>query len=105
LQVVDCLLSLGGLVITENFPHRIGIEFLVPQAQKKQFSGPVLGVKVADENKRSFTAEQLAESNRIIGLQYGSNRGASQSGMTAFGHTRQILPDGSFICSLANAGI
>jgi len=64
------------------------------QAQKKQFSGPVLGVKVADENKRSFTAEQLAESNRIIGLQYGSNRGASQAGMTAFGHTRQILPDG-----------
>ncbi|XP_065334140.1 myophilin-like [Cloeon dipterum] len=74
-MVVDCLFSLGGL------------------AQKKEFDGPVLGVKVANENKRSFTAEQLNESKRIIGLQYGSNQGASQSGMTAFGHTRQILPD------------
>ncbi|XP_059474033.1 myophilin-like [Neocloeon triangulifer] len=74
-MVVDCLFSLGGL------------------AQKKQFDGPTLGVKVANENKRNFSAEQLAESNRIIGLQYGSNRGASQAGMTAFGHTRQILPD------------
>ncbi|XP_071438817.1 myophilin-like isoform X1 [Hetaerina americana] len=74
-MVVDCLFALGGM------------------AQKKHFQGPVLGVKVADENKRVFTAEQLAESNKIIGLQYGSNRGASQSGMTAFGNTRQILPD------------
>lgn len=64
------------------------------QAQKKGFEGPRLGVKVADENKRNFTAEKLAESNKIIGLQYGSNRGASQAGMPAFGNSRKILPDG-----------
>lgn len=64
------------------------------QAQKKGFDGPRLGVKVADENKRNFTAEKLAESNKIIGLQYGSNRGASQAGMPAFGNSRKILPDG-----------
>lgn len=66
----------------------------LPQAQKKGFEGPRLGVKVADENKRNFTAEKLAESNKIIGLQYGSNRGASQAGMPAFGNSRKILPDG-----------
>ncbi|ODN05277.1 Calponin-1 [Orchesella cincta] len=53
-MVVDCLFGLGGM------------------AQKKGFDGPRLGVKVADENKRNFTAEKLAESNKIIGLQYGT---------------------------------
>ena len=65
------------------------------QAQKKGFVGPTIGVKVADEHKRNFSAEQLAESHKIIGLQYGSNKGASQSGMTPYGATRQILPDGN----------
>ncbi|CAG0902392.1 unnamed protein product, partial [Darwinula stevensoni] len=74
-MVVDCIYALGGM------------------AQKKGFPGPQIGVKVADENRREFTQEQLAESNRIIGLQYGSNKGASQAGMTAYGTTRQILPD------------
>jgi len=74
-MVVDCLFALGGL------------------AQKKGFQGPQLGVKVADENKRLFSQDQLMESQRIIGLQYGTNKGASQAGMTAYGTTRQILPD------------
>lgn len=53
-----------------------------------------MGVKVADENKRNFSQEKLLESQKIIGLQYGTNKGASQAGMTAYGTTRQILPDG-----------
>ena len=64
------------------------------QAQKKGFSGATIGVKVADENRRSFSQDQLAESHKIIGLQYGSNKGASQAGMTPYGATRQIRPDG-----------
>lgn len=75
-MVVDCLFALGGL------------------AQKKGYDGPVIGVKVADENKRNFSSEKLAESTKIIGLQYGTNKGASQAGMTAYGTARQILPDG-----------
>jgi len=74
-MVVDCIFALGGM------------------AQKKGYVGPTIGVKVADENKRDFSADQLAESHKIIGLQYGSNKGASQSGMTPYGATRQILPD------------
>lgn len=74
-MVVDCIFALGGM------------------AQKKGFSGATIGVKVADENRRSFSQDQLAESHKIIGLQYGSNKGASQAGMTPYGATRQIRPD------------
>lgn len=34
------------------------------------------------------------ESHKIIGLQSGSNKGASQAGMTPYGAARQIIPDG-----------
>jgi Calponin family repeat len=30
----------------------------------------------------------------VIGLQYGSNKGASQAGMTPYGASRQIRPEG-----------
>ena len=30
----------------------------------------------------------------VIGLQYGTNEGASQAGMTAYGTGRQIRPEG-----------
>lgn len=33
----------------------------------------------------------------VIGLQSGSNLGASQRGMTPYGAARQILPDGRWI--------
>jgi len=73
-MVVDCLYGLGGL------------------AQKKSFDGPVIGVKVSKENKRNFSQDVLLESQKIIGLQYGSNKGASQAGMTSYGSGRQIIP-------------
>lgn len=59
-------------------------------AQKKGFS-PAIGVKVADENKRSFTAEQLRAGENIISKQMGNNDGASQAGMTGYGTGRQIM--------------
>lgn len=51
-------------------------------------------MKVADENKRSFTKEKLEMGKTILGLQSGTNQGASQRGMTPYGASRQILPDG-----------
>ena len=65
------------------------------QAQKNGFSGPTLGVKVANENKREFDEQTMKQGQSIIGLQYGSNQGASQAGMTAYGTGRQIRPDGN----------
>ncbi|CAG5080278.1 Oidioi.mRNA.OKI2018_I69.PAR.g9527.t1.cds [Oikopleura dioica] len=59
-------------------------------AQKKNFAGPAIGVKVANKNARNFTDEQLRQGQSIIGLQMGTNEGASQAGMNPYGQTRQI---------------
>jgi hypothetical protein len=59
------------------------------QAQKKGFAGPTLGVKLAEENKREFTDEQIAAGNAVLGLQAGYNGGASQSGQS-FGGSRHM---------------
>ncbi|KAF4103724.1 hypothetical protein G5714_014711 [Onychostoma macrolepis] len=47
--------------------------------------------KKAQENRRDFSDDQLKEGKNVIGLQMGSNRGASQSGMTGYGRPRQIM--------------
>ncbi|CAG2101939.1 unnamed protein product [Medioppia subpectinata] len=74
-MVVNCLFALGGL------------------AQKNRFRGPVIGVKIAEQNRRCFSKEVLNNSQSVIGLQYGTNIGANQSGMTPYGAPRQIIPD------------
>lgn len=60
-------------------------------AKKKNFSGPSIGVKVADENKRRFSQAQLRAGESIISKQMGNNEGASQAGMTGYGTGRQII--------------
>ncbi|XP_030648634.1 transgelin-3a [Chanos chanos] len=47
--------------------------------------------KKARENRREFSEEQLRQGRSLIGLQMGSNRGASQSGMAGYGTPRQIM--------------
>uniref|UniRef100_A0AAV2J632 Transgelin n=1 Tax=Knipowitschia caucasica TaxID=637954 RepID=A0AAV2J632_KNICA len=46
--------------------------------------------KKAQENKRDFSDDQLKAGKNVIGLQMGSNKGASQEGMS-YGRPRQIL--------------
>jgi len=48
-----------------------------------------IGPKEADKNVRDFTDEQLKAGQTIISLQYGSNKGATQSGIN-FGNTRHM---------------
>lgn len=45
----------------------------------------------SQENRRDFSEEQLTEGRNVIGLQMGTNKGASQAGMTGYGRPRQIL--------------
>lgn len=45
----------------------------------------------SQENKREFSEEQLSEGKNVIGLQMGTNKGASQAGMTGYGRPRQII--------------
>lgn len=47
------------------------------------------GPKESEANKREFSEEQLAQGKSIIGLQMGSNKGASQAGQN-FGKARMI---------------
>ncbi|CAL1689467.1 unnamed protein product [Lasius platythorax] len=55
-----------------------------------EWKGPYLGPKPADECKREFTEEQLRAGEGLIGLQAGSNKGATQAGQS-IGATRKIL--------------
>ena len=50
---------------------------------------PSIGPKEADKNVRNFSEEQLKAGQGIISLQYGSNKGANQSGIN-FGNTRHM---------------
>ncbi|XP_055699582.1 muscle-specific protein 20-like [Phlebotomus papatasi] len=55
-----------------------------------EWKGPFLGPRPSEENRREFSDEQLRAGENIIGLQAGTNRGATQSGQS-FGATRKIL--------------
>ena len=108
-QTVD-LVEAQNLAQVQTTLYKMG-----GQAQKVGFSGPVIGVKQADANKREFSQEQLDAGKNVIGLQVnsisdwliglqsiersdwlisfqmGSNQQASQKGMTAYGLGRQII--------------
>ncbi|XP_052808287.1 myophilin-like [Mya arenaria] len=57
---------------------------------KPDFTGPILGPKMAEAQDFNFTPEQLAEArNTVNTMQYGSNTGASQAGMN-IGKQRMI---------------
>ncbi|XP_029655223.1 myophilin [Octopus sinensis] len=69
-QVVVCLQGLG---------------------RKARANGEIgFGPQESQANVRTFTEEQLNAGNSVISLQYGSNKGASQAGMS-FGKSRKIL--------------
>lgn len=70
-QVVLCLYALGR------------------KAQLKGYSGPALGPREAQRNVRDFSEEQLKAGQSVIGLQMGTNKVASQTGMS-FGGQRHI---------------
>ncbi|KAM4652358.1 transgelin [Discoglossus pictus] len=71
------IVALGSIAVTKN---------------DGQYKGePSWFMKKAQEHKRGFSEEKLKEGKNVIGLQMGSNMGASQAGMTGYGRPRQIL--------------
>lgn len=75
---------------SQNIPQVInGIMALGRKAQES-YDGPALGPPESTENIREFSEEQLNAGKGIIGLQAGSNQGASQAGQN-FGKTRSII--------------
>lgn len=76
----------------ENMPQVINaLHALGRTAQKAGYTGKTLGVKEAKKHTRAFDPEQQKIAGQsVIGLQMGSNRGASQAGMTPYGLSRQV---------------
>uniref|UniRef100_A0A8C5RJA0 Transgelin n=1 Tax=Laticauda laticaudata TaxID=8630 RepID=A0A8C5RJA0_LATLA len=71
------LMNLGGLAVSKDSGFFVGDPNWFP--------------KKSQENRRAFSDDQLREGQNVIGLQMGTNRGASQAGMTGYGMPRQIL--------------
>jgi len=65
------------------------IHALGRKAQSHGYDGPVLGPKEARKNVRHFDEDTLNQGKTVIGLQMGTNKLASQKGMS-FGATRHI---------------
>lgn len=63
--------------------------FLFQAQTRPDYTGPVLGPKMAEKQSREFTEDQLREGRNVISLQYGSNKGASQAGLN-MGKQRMI---------------
>ncbi|XP_063799376.1 transgelin [Pseudophryne corroboree] len=71
------IVALGSIAVTKN---------------DGQYQGdPSWFMKKAQEHKRDFSEDKLKEGKNVIGLQMGSNQGATQSGMTGYGRPRQII--------------
>ncbi|XP_026997382.1 calponin-1 [Tachysurus fulvidraco] len=48
------------------------------------------GVKYAEKHQRRFAPEKMKEGRNVIGLQMGTNKFASQKGMTSYGTRRHL---------------
>uniref|UniRef100_W5MGW9 Transgelin n=1 Tax=Lepisosteus oculatus TaxID=7918 RepID=W5MGW9_LEPOC len=94
------LMALGNLAVTKNDGNYRGdpnwfhnLLEGVGDARQPQSSLENLALKSrkAQENRRDFSDDQLKEGQSVIGLQMGTNKGASQAGMTGYGRPRQII--------------
>ncbi|XP_043909753.1 calponin-2 [Protopterus annectens] len=72
-QVQSTLLALASMAKTKGIQTHVDI-----------------GVKYADRQERSFDEETLKAGQCVIGLQMGTNKCASQAGMTAYGTRRHL---------------
>jgi len=66
-----------------------GVQLLGSEVQRYGFDGPVIGPKPTEKNVREFSEEQLNAGKGIIGLQAGTNKCASQAGMS-MGSARHV---------------
>ncbi|XP_066547823.1 calponin-3a [Amia ocellicauda] len=72
-QVQTTLLALASMAKTKGMDSKIDI-----------------GVKYADKQSRRFDDEKMKAGQCVIGLQMGTNKCASQAGMTAYGTRRHL---------------
>lgn len=90
LQVIATIFALGRTVSVVLYSPHISIHKHILQAQKNGYDGPKLGPKEAEGQKRDWTEEELRQGSGFVSLQMGTNKVASQQGMTPYGKQRQI---------------
>lgn len=56
------------------------------------YTGNRVWPRKSEPNPRHFSEEKLRQSQNVISLQYGTNKGASQAGMN-FGKKRMIMKE------------
>ncbi|KAL2086646.1 hypothetical protein ACEWY4_017705 [Coilia grayii] len=72
-QVQSTLITLAGVAKTKGVNTKYDI-----------------GVKYAEKQQRRFAPEKMKEGRNVIGLQMGTNKCASQKGMTSYGTRRHL---------------
>ncbi|XP_012673621.1 calponin-1 [Clupea harengus] len=72
-QVQSTLITLAGMAKSKGFNTKYDF-----------------GVKYSEKQQRHFAPEKLMEGRNVIGLQMGTNKFASQKGMTAYGTKRHL---------------
>lgn len=83
-QTVD-LYEAANMNQVVNAIHALG-----RKARQKGFKGATLGPKEASKQTRQFDETTTRAGQAVIGLQMGTNKGATQAGMTPYGLQRQI---------------
>ena len=66
--------------------------FIIKVESHPSYTGQRIWPRKSEANPRNFSAEKLRAGEAVISLQYGTNKGASQSGMN-FGKKRMILKE------------
>ena len=61
---------------------------VIDTASSKGLTSTDLGIHIPEKQKRDWTKEELKAGDTIIGLQAGTNKFATQSGMGAYGASR-----------------
>ncbi|XP_072178255.1 myophilin-like [Diadema setosum] len=86
--------QVNDLFETKNLPQFTQCIIALARYAQSQpdYNGPILGPKQSEGNVREFTQDQLDAGKHMIGLQMGSNKGASQAGGD-FGRPRQVHQD------------
>lgn len=64
--------------------------WIIKTYKHPEYQGPSLGPKPSEKNQRNFSEEQLKAGQTVIGLQAGTNKGATQAGLN-MGASRKIL--------------
>ncbi|KAF5403811.1 Transgelin [Paragonimus heterotremus] len=104
----ECLFQTVDLYESRNMAQVLSTLLqLGTECQRNNFQGPVCGPKPTYSNRRQWTEDQLRSGEGIIGLQAGTNKLASQKGMS-FGAQRHIAdircddmtPEGAAVISL-----